>query len=67
MREWIETLTSWAVELGFDTFVFWPITDAQDQLRVFADEVVPAVREQVAAHRAQRGTQPGTQPERNHA
>lgn len=46
-RLWTETLTEWAVELGFDTFVFWPVTDRQAQYEVFAAEVVPAVREQV--------------------
>jgi len=56
VQEWVETLTSWAVDLGFDTFVFWPITDEEDQLRVFTDEVVPAVRDRVAAHRAEHHT-----------
>lgn len=57
VQEWVETLTSWAVDLGFDTFVFWPITDSEEQLRIFSDEVVPAVRERVAAHRAEHGTE----------
>ncbi len=56
VREWVETLTSWAVDLGFDSFVFWPVTDPEDQLRVFVNEVVPAVRERVAARRAEQGT-----------
>ncbi|MBN0042272.1 LLM class flavin-dependent oxidoreductase [Cellulosimicrobium cellulans] len=54
--EWVETLASWAVDLGFDTFVFWPITDAADQLRLFSDVVVPAVRDRVASLRSARGT-----------
>ncbi|WP_036963502.1 LLM class flavin-dependent oxidoreductase [Promicromonospora kroppenstedtii] len=69
VQEWVETLTSWAVDLGFDTFVFWPITDPENQLRVFTDEVVPAVRERVAAHRAEQvaGPADSTMSERNHA
>jgi hypothetical protein len=42
------------VELGFDTFVFWPATDSERQLALFADEVVPAVRERVDAVRSGR-------------
>ena len=41
------------VELGFDTFVFWPVTDAANQLELFATRVVPAVRERVADLRRQ--------------
>jgi glucose-6-phosphate 1-dehydrogenase len=41
---WIETLRSFAVELGFDTFVFWPEDEPFVQLERFAEEVVPAVR-----------------------
>ncbi|MFE5411138.1 LLM class flavin-dependent oxidoreductase [Microbacterium sp. NPDC056569] len=44
---WIETLSRWAVELGFDTFIFWPATDPVAQLEVFAREVVRGVRERV--------------------
>jgi alkanesulfonate monooxygenase SsuD/methylene tetrahydromethanopterin reductase-like flavin-dependent oxidoreductase (luciferase family) len=45
---WAATLTEWALELGFDTFVFWPTHDPQAQLERFAVEVVPAVRAAVA-------------------
>ena len=34
---------------GFDTFMFWG--EGEDQLPRFAEEVVPAVRAQVAAER----------------
>ncbi|GAA5084776.1 alkanesulfonate monooxygenase SsuD/methylene tetrahydromethanopterin reductase-like flavin-dependent oxidoreductase (luciferase family) [Thermocatellispora tengchongensis] len=54
VRVWTDTLTSWAVELGFDTFIFWPVTAHQAQLDVFAAEVVPAVRERVSEIRGQR-------------
>lgn len=51
---WVDTLTDWSVELGFDTFVFWPAFDPERQLALFADEVVPAVRESVARIRGGR-------------
>lgn len=44
---WVETLTSFAVELGFDTFVFWPSSDPAGQAARFAQEVAPGVREAV--------------------
>ncbi|MDG4796107.1 LLM class flavin-dependent oxidoreductase [Micromonospora sp. WMMD1082] len=51
---WVNTLTEWAVELGFDTFVFWPVSSAAAQVELFANEVVPAVRERVRAVRGRR-------------
>lgn len=48
---WVEDLTRFAVELGLDTFVFWPPENTVRQLGRFADEVVPAVREAVARER----------------
>lgn len=54
VRFWTETLTSWAVDLGFDTFVFWPITEHRAQLEVFAADVVPAVRRRVTEIRNSR-------------
>jgi alkanesulfonate monooxygenase SsuD/methylene tetrahydromethanopterin reductase-like flavin-dependent oxidoreductase (luciferase family) len=51
--QWVETLTGLALEQGVDTFVFWPGTEGADaQLRRFALEVAPAVREAVAGARA---------------
>jgi alkanesulfonate monooxygenase SsuD/methylene tetrahydromethanopterin reductase-like flavin-dependent oxidoreductase (luciferase family) len=41
---WVETLTGFAQELGFDTFIFWPGDEPEAQLQRFAEEVVPAVR-----------------------
>jgi alkanesulfonate monooxygenase SsuD/methylene tetrahydromethanopterin reductase-like flavin-dependent oxidoreductase (luciferase family) len=41
---WVETLTSFARDLGFDTFVFWPGDEPQAQLERFAQEVVPGLR-----------------------
>jgi alkanesulfonate monooxygenase SsuD/methylene tetrahydromethanopterin reductase-like flavin-dependent oxidoreductase (luciferase family) len=51
---WVDTLTEWAVDLGFDTFIFWPATDPQSQLATFVADVVPAVRERVEGLRSQR-------------
>jgi alkanesulfonate monooxygenase SsuD/methylene tetrahydromethanopterin reductase-like flavin-dependent oxidoreductase (luciferase family) len=45
---WIETLTTFASELGFDTFVFWPADEPLAQLERFAQEVVPGMRAVVA-------------------
>jgi alkanesulfonate monooxygenase SsuD/methylene tetrahydromethanopterin reductase-like flavin-dependent oxidoreductase (luciferase family) len=50
VAQWVEQLTALAVSLGFDTFIFW--ADGPDQLPRFAEEVVPAVRAQVAEERA---------------
>jgi alkanesulfonate monooxygenase SsuD/methylene tetrahydromethanopterin reductase-like flavin-dependent oxidoreductase (luciferase family) len=40
---WVETLSSFASDLGFDTFVFWPGEEPEAQLERFAAEVVPAL------------------------
>jgi alkanesulfonate monooxygenase SsuD/methylene tetrahydromethanopterin reductase-like flavin-dependent oxidoreductase (luciferase family) len=48
-EHWIETLTTFASELGFDTFIFWPAgEDPLGQVERFAEEVVPGLRETVA-------------------
>ena len=52
VSKWIETLTSFALEHGMDTFIYWPSQDHERQVEVFADEVVPAVREAVRAGRS---------------
>lgn len=49
--KWIETLTGFALEHGMDTFIYWPSQDHERQVEVFANEVVPAVREAVQAGR----------------
>jgi alkanesulfonate monooxygenase SsuD/methylene tetrahydromethanopterin reductase-like flavin-dependent oxidoreductase (luciferase family) len=46
---WVEQLTELAVRDGFDTFIL--ATDAPGQLAVFAEEVVPAVRDAIAERR----------------
>jgi hypothetical protein len=50
VAQWTEELTTLVVEEGFDTFVLW--ADGPGQLQRFAEEVVPAVRQQVARERA---------------
>ena len=52
--KWVEGLARFALELGMDTFVFWPEAGPEDherQVELFAGEVVPAVREAVARER----------------
>jgi alkanesulfonate monooxygenase SsuD/methylene tetrahydromethanopterin reductase-like flavin-dependent oxidoreductase (luciferase family) len=49
--QWVDELTQLAVEHGMDTFMFGPNEDPVPQLRRFAAEVAPAVRENVAQHR----------------
>lgn len=44
---WTEVLTSLALELRFDAFVFWPEVPSHEQVERFAHEIVPAVREAV--------------------
>jgi alkanesulfonate monooxygenase SsuD/methylene tetrahydromethanopterin reductase-like flavin-dependent oxidoreductase (luciferase family) len=51
ISRWVEELTRFALELGMDTFIYWPQDDHVRQVEVFAREVVPAVREAVAAER----------------
>ena len=43
-EHWVETLTEFAIELGFDTFVFWPEDDQLNQVEHFAQEVMPRLR-----------------------
>jgi len=44
VAHWVENLTHFALNLGFDTFVFWPSTDPVHQTERFAQEIIPAVR-----------------------
>jgi alkanesulfonate monooxygenase SsuD/methylene tetrahydromethanopterin reductase-like flavin-dependent oxidoreductase (luciferase family) len=48
---WIPELTRLALEVGMDTFVYWPREDHVRQVELFAAEVAPAVREAVEAGR----------------
>ena len=48
--QWVDELTDLVLTYGFDTFILW--AEGEGQLPRFAEEVVPAVRTQVAAERA---------------
>jgi alkanesulfonate monooxygenase SsuD/methylene tetrahydromethanopterin reductase-like flavin-dependent oxidoreductase (luciferase family) len=52
VSKWTEGLRRFVLELGMDTFIFWPSEDRERQVELFANEVVPAVREAVAAARS---------------
>jgi hypothetical protein len=65
-RLWIEHLTELAMEQGMSVFLLGPGQDAESDLRRFADEVAPGVREAVAKAREAaitQGLQPQTAPE----
>jgi alkanesulfonate monooxygenase SsuD/methylene tetrahydromethanopterin reductase-like flavin-dependent oxidoreductase (luciferase family) len=49
---WVEEISRFALEFGMDTFIYWPSEDRERQVELFASEVVPAVREAVAAERS---------------
>jgi len=51
VTQWIEELTHFVVELGMDTFIFWPTTERMQQMEIFAAEVVPGVQEAVSRQR----------------
>jgi alkanesulfonate monooxygenase SsuD/methylene tetrahydromethanopterin reductase-like flavin-dependent oxidoreductase (luciferase family) len=53
VEQWTEELTALVIEHGFDTFVLW--AQGHEQLSRFAEEVVPAVREQVVQERGRVG------------
>ena len=43
-EHWVETLTGFARDLGFDTFLFGPDDEPDEQIERFATEVAPALR-----------------------
>lgn len=45
---WADVLVRFATELGMDTFIYWPVAgDTRDQMRLWAEEVVPLARERL--------------------
>ncbi|MDP9367170.1 MAG: LLM class flavin-dependent oxidoreductase [Chloroflexota bacterium] len=50
---WVDVLTHLTVNHGFSTFVLWGVPTAP-RLRMFIDEIAPAVKERVAEIRARR-------------
>jgi alkanesulfonate monooxygenase SsuD/methylene tetrahydromethanopterin reductase-like flavin-dependent oxidoreductase (luciferase family) len=59
VQRWVDDLTLLTVEHGFDTYIFGGMADRQ--LDLFAQEIVPRVREQVGRHR-QANANPSTSP-----
>jgi alkanesulfonate monooxygenase SsuD/methylene tetrahydromethanopterin reductase-like flavin-dependent oxidoreductase (luciferase family) len=51
VEHWVETFAAWSLELGFDTYIFWPSRPDPGQVERFAGEVAPALRAAVAAGR----------------
>lgn len=46
--DWAETLTRYHLDLGFDTFVYWPVVgNTHEQFRRWAHEVRPRVRQRL--------------------
>ena len=52
---WIDVLTHLATDIGFSTFVLWGVP-AAPRLRMFIEEIAPAVKERVQTIRQERGT-----------
>lgn len=52
--QWADMLSELALDGGMDTFVFGPAGDDVAQVRLFTEQVVPAVRRAVARQRAAR-------------
>lgn len=44
---WVGTLSRWAADVGTDSFILYPDQGSADQVRRFAAEVAPAVRERL--------------------
>ncbi len=50
--QWVELLSGWVTELGFDTFILWPSVPTADQVQIWGGQVAPAVRAEVDRRRA---------------
>jgi hypothetical protein len=46
---WADQITHFYREYRQDTFIFWGSGDAAQQIELFAQEVVPAVKERITA------------------
>jgi hypothetical protein len=53
--QWVDWIVSSYSDLGVDTFVFWPSAQGQEenQLRLFAERVVPKVQASLAERKKQ--------------
>ena len=47
-EQWVDTLTTWVLELRLDAFIFWPPDTGTQQIDRFASDVAPAVREAIS-------------------
>lgn len=48
VQQWVQEITTLVRDQGMNGFVYWPDQDHQRQLALFAHEVVPAVRQNLA-------------------
>jgi alkanesulfonate monooxygenase SsuD/methylene tetrahydromethanopterin reductase-like flavin-dependent oxidoreductase (luciferase family) len=48
--QWTDELMRYYSDLRMDTFILWPIGDEEAQIRTFAEEVVPALKERINSH-----------------
>ena len=55
VERWVDTLVTLHTEAQMNAFVFWPDGDRERQSRVYAEQVVPAVRDALAARATQAG------------
>jgi alkanesulfonate monooxygenase SsuD/methylene tetrahydromethanopterin reductase-like flavin-dependent oxidoreductase (luciferase family)/hemerythrin-like domain-containing protein len=62
-QTWIEQLTELVLEQGMSVFILGPAADAAGDLRRFAEEVAPGVREAVARARGDGAAPPPPIPE----
>jgi alkanesulfonate monooxygenase SsuD/methylene tetrahydromethanopterin reductase-like flavin-dependent oxidoreductase (luciferase family) len=53
VSHWVDWLVSSYKDLGLDTFIFWPSVEGEEesQVRIFAEQVVPRVRESLKGSR----------------
>jgi alkanesulfonate monooxygenase SsuD/methylene tetrahydromethanopterin reductase-like flavin-dependent oxidoreductase (luciferase family) len=53
-ESWVAWLVALAVDNRIDIFLFWPSADQLRQIQLFAEEVIPAVRERPRQDRGNR-------------
>ena len=47
VSQWVDWLATSYKNLKLDTFIFWPASEEESQLRIFAEQVVPRVRKAI--------------------
>ena len=53
VERWVDELVRLALQVGMDSFIFGPAESPERQLKLFAQEVAPRVRERVAESRGE--------------